>query len=86
MFVFKLSANGQLLDLNAPDSTTINITAEYFDMDQVIFLFNMTEYEMPNGVSVHLDSSYLSHHSCPKLIHSGLEFYLSTDYTRGNSH
>ena len=60
MFVsmFKLSVNGQpLLDLNAPDSTTINITAEYFDMDQVIFLSNMTEYMTPNGVSVHQDSS-----------------------------
>lgn len=56
--VFKLSANGQpLLDLNVPDRTTINITAEYFDTDQVIFLSNMTEYMTPNGVSVHQDSS-----------------------------
>ena len=56
--VFKLSANGQpLLDLNAPDNTTINITAEYFDMNQVIFLSNMTEYMTPNGVSVHQNSS-----------------------------
>ena len=47
------TAHGQmdeiLLDLNAPDNTTINITSEYFDMDMVIFLSNMTEYFTLNG-------------------------------------
>ena len=40
-----------LLDLNILDNTTINATGEYFDMDQVIFLFNDTvEYFTPNTV------------------------------------
>lgn len=41
-----------ILDLNSMDDTTINATSEYFDMDQVIFLSNMTEFITPNGVSV----------------------------------
>ena len=48
-----------LLDLNAPDNTTINITSEYFDMDTVIFLSNMTDYFTPNGVGILVTEMYV---------------------------
>ena len=41
-----------ILDLNSMDNTTINATSEYFDLDRVIFLSNMTEFQTPNGVYV----------------------------------
>ena len=51
-------AHGQLyeplLNLNPLDNTTINTTSEYFDMDRVIFLANMTEITTPNGVSIQI--------------------------------
>ena len=57
------TAHGQmdeiLLDLNAPDNTTINITSEYFDMDTVIFLSNMTDYFTPNGVGILVTEMYV---------------------------
>ena len=53
-----LVADGQmedLLDLNAMDNTTINVTAEYFDIDRIIFLSNMTDFITPNGVRIHIE-------------------------------
>ena len=41
-----------LLDLSEMDNTTINATAEYFDIGEIIYLSNMTEFRTPNGVCV----------------------------------
>ena len=53
-----------LLDLSPLDNTTINTTAEYFDMDQVIFLSNMTEFITQNGVSTRKSSCISKYMMC----------------------